>query len=1321
METSNGRLNFQAVIDIEQLKRDMARMKAEFEGMTKKAKKEGSETQRIINNMLKGATAYLTIQQARNFANQVVQIRGQFQQLNVAFETMLGNKAKADELMAQVVDFAAKTPFQLTDVASGTKQLLAYRIEQEKILPTLKALGDISAGLSVPIGRLILNYGQVKTATRLTGRELRDFNMAGVPLVAELSKNLNKSETAIQEMVSAGKIGFKEVEEAFRTMTSEGGRFADLMDKQSGTITGKISNLQDAIDEMFNDIGKANEGIINSAIDGAGYLVENYEKVGKILGELIATYGVYRTALIATTAVQGVAIEVTKGYTVAETFRYRALLLSEKAQKAFNASVLANPYVVIIGAIVGAGYAIYKYKTHLTETEKAQKRVTSAVAEFNAEVSTEKRQLDRLFIKLKNVEKGTKEWNNIRDTIVRNYGQYNDNLKTELETINGQKKAYDSLNLSIQDTIRLKFKENLTKELSENYQKVEQETRDKVYEFLKDELGNKTDKNGHYLVETIMQDLQVAFRTGHTGVIDNLKVFTDENFEGWFKGSGVKAKNKLKSLFNDLVEQAKALSVGNRKIDIKFGTKKKNEDDIKKESEKTQTLRSRADVLKEIHDKKVLINNLQKKSKKGISEKEKENLKTYKEELSNLNKELELLTGKKISTSKTEKLTFDQERYEQQNKRKLQDLEHQKQQGIIDAMQEGAEKQYKQLEEDAKRKLQLLERAKEDEIQRIKDAEKQKQEAQGKSYDATQGNRRIKEVEGVFKNLIEIQGEQSNETIRKYYNNLLKQYQTYEEKRTALIKKNAEERKRLIEAGAKEENLKIFDKKANKKVAELDNSYKESGSRIALFFQDASEKSLKELRKLVKEGDSLLSQLANKKDFDPNNNPFNLTEEQYDELKTDPEKLKAFTDRLKSLRLNVQQLENPFKQLGETIEEALDPKNADKLPQKLAKIRESFGKVQEVAGFVTDVLNDLAEGTGSEALGNVANAINDTIEVAGKTLKGAEIGAKLGGPVGAIAGAAVGLASGLIKVIGASKDRAKEREVQALQVRVEALKDSYSLLSKEIEKAYSVDAQKKIREQDENLKRQNKLIQRQINAERGKKRSDKGKIKQWEDRIKENNRIIEENKDKAVDAIFGESVQQAINNFASAYTNAWKGGEDMAKNQKNVVKEMIRNMILNLAKSKIKDKVTALRKYLESAFQDGELDENEINKALSMGEEINNIQNSVYGKYEKLLKDTKKEEDPRKAVQKGFASITQDQASGLDSKFTLSTELQRQGLDLAKDLGSSVKILQNNSAKQLRHLAGIEVNTATLHQMKADIGSMKSELQDINDNGIKLK
>lgn len=319
---------------------------------------------RQMKNTLMSLTAGVSF---ATLAKQIVSIRGEVQQLEVAFETMLGSKKQADALMTEIIDLAAKTPFGLQDVSNATKMLLAYGSTAEQVTDEIKMLGNIASGLSIPLNDMIYLYGTTRTQGRMFTQDLRQFMGRGIPLAEELAKQFGVTKDKVGELVTAGKVGFDEMAKALQAMTSEGGQFNDLMDKQSQTISGQISNLEDAIYQMFNEIGKANEGTISKAVDIASSLVENYERVGRILVSLATTYGVYRTAVM-------LAAATSKGYTVIELAHYGALVAVEKAQKLLNASMLKNPYVLLATAIAGVVTLLVSQKNATERLREAEEK-----------------------------------------------------------------------------------------------------------------------------------------------------------------------------------------------------------------------------------------------------------------------------------------------------------------------------------------------------------------------------------------------------------------------------------------------------------------------------------------------------------------------------------------------------------------------------------------------------------------------------------------------------------------------------------------------------------------------------------------------------------------------------------------------------------------------------------------------------------------------------------------------------------------------------------------------------------------------------------
>lgn len=302
MNNDEGRIGFSLELDDTKLKQQIANSQRAFEQLADNVEADGARMDDAIGGIDSTLAKLGAAYSLKEFATKVANVRGEFQKLQVAMETMLQSKTKADALMAQMVQTAATTPFDLMQVTSGAKQLLAYGLEADKVNETLIRLGDIAAGLSIPLGDLVYLYGTTMTQGRLYTQDFNQFVGRGIPLIGELAKQFGVAENKVKDLVEEGKVGFPEIQKVIENLTNEGGMFGGLMDKQSQTISGQIANIEDAFDMMFNEIGQNNEGVINSALSGVSKLVENYGTVAEALGTLVASYGVYKATLMAVTA-----------------------------------------------------------------------------------------------------------------------------------------------------------------------------------------------------------------------------------------------------------------------------------------------------------------------------------------------------------------------------------------------------------------------------------------------------------------------------------------------------------------------------------------------------------------------------------------------------------------------------------------------------------------------------------------------------------------------------------------------------------------------------------------------------------------------------------------------------------------------------------------------------------------------------------------------------------------------------------------------------------------------------------------------------------
>lgn len=367
MENIGGGLAFKATIDIDDFNVSAQAMERHIKDFSNTAAQEAAEVEESFQQMAQRAGQYITYylvgQGMNNLVSSIVSVRGQFQQLEIAFGTMLGSEEKATALMQQMVNTAAKTPFDLMGVAEGAKQLLAYGVSAEKVNDTLVRLGNIASGLSIPLNDIVYLYGTTMVQGRLYAQDVRQFTGRGIPLVKELAEKYHTTAEGINEMVSAGKIGFPDVEEVLNKMTNAGGQFYQLIEKQSSSLTGQIANLQDAWDSALNSLGEKSEGALSAGIQSATYLVEHMDDVVRILKSVAIAYGSVKAATI-------LASVATKGYTgiaVLDNAARTAKLSLMKTEAVFSGEVVSQKKAMEAAEM--ANYAALQ--TTLTAEEQA--------------------------------------------------------------------------------------------------------------------------------------------------------------------------------------------------------------------------------------------------------------------------------------------------------------------------------------------------------------------------------------------------------------------------------------------------------------------------------------------------------------------------------------------------------------------------------------------------------------------------------------------------------------------------------------------------------------------------------------------------------------------------------------------------------------------------------------------------------------------------------------------------------------------------------------------------------------------------------------
>lgn len=388
MDNINGGLAFAATLDIKDFNVSADAMNARVKQLSDTTAAKAAEMDQSLLTFAKNGAAYITSylvgQGMTNLLTSIVQVRGQFQQLEIAFETMLGSKSKAHELMRQMEETAAKTPFDLDGVANGAKQLLAYGESADKVNDTLVRLGNIASGLSLPLNDIVYLYGTTMVQGRLYAADVRQFTGRGIPLVKELAKMYGVTADEINNMVSAGKIGFPDVQKVLNKLTDEGGQFYNLMEKQSKSLTGMISNLGDTWDQVQDHLGEQNQDLFAGAINAAGYFLEHLEDILKMVKAVAIAYGSYRAALvlntIATKGFTGVAlINNTVEQSKIALLKVRATLTGDVAAQTAAMTAAEKAHVASLQA-------------ELTAEEQANLKKTLRIQAITALLTTEQKQ-----------------------------------------------------------------------------------------------------------------------------------------------------------------------------------------------------------------------------------------------------------------------------------------------------------------------------------------------------------------------------------------------------------------------------------------------------------------------------------------------------------------------------------------------------------------------------------------------------------------------------------------------------------------------------------------------------------------------------------------------------------------------------------------------------------------------------------------------------------------------------------------------------------------------------------------------------------------
>ena len=1289
----------EARLSVKRLKDEYSAFKEEA-GETTDANEGMSLSLTKVLGIIGGVTAL------KGFVSELINVRGQFQQLEIAFSTMLKSKEKADKLMGELVDIAAKTPFDLQGIASSAKQMLAYGSSAENVGDELVMLGNVAAGVGSQLGDLAYLYGTLRTQGRAYAVDIRQFAGRGIPIYEELAKVLGVTKDKVSELVKEGKVGFKEVEQAFKNMTSESGIYYNLMEEQSKSLTGQLSNLGDAWDSMLNEIGKNTQGIAASGISALKGLIENYETVGKVLLGLIATYGTYKTALFVAriaqdtlTARMQFAIVVAKAQTAAQTV--------------LNTVMKANPYVLVATAVVGLASAMWALYDGTSAAEKAQKRFNDEQQKFIDREEERKRKVEELIRVIQ------------------------DSTETEYTRI----KAYEELQRYSPALVSAYSREEIaTLNLTEAQRK----------------LNEERDKNNYQNVIDNIEKAKNAIKK-YTDARQVASLNPNSNNQVWIYTSKIedakKDLDKWQSALNELNRLKKQAEEDAKPVEVKLMEAESNREQIVQEyNAARQALQEAQEKLKNTPFAQIPLeiqlrfNNAQKAMNEsdnliaGLESEQSKSDKSYKDAYNEAKKEyeakLKAVEDAKKSTEKeykkaVEELETAEKKYKElggvtgnsltkQENQAKKDVEQQKkkqeqlaeellqlrfknQQDEINLMKEGAEKKRKQIELDYQKEYA--------EIQKLEKEWGGKNGGKLTQEQSIEISRRYTNAENKYNSSIaSLEGGFSPKELEKSMNEYLSAYGNYIDKRNAIIALGEEKKH-----GKNEWEQKSIDEETKRAISDLDIEAAKTTSSISQLFGDMRDKTLKDLQEIGEKGKAALEFLKSGEWDEEKGLEFGITKETFEVWSQSPDKLKDISDALRDNKKAADDLRPAYDKVSDGLKKVFNTgSDTKKLEEGLSDVLAGMTDIMRVGSFLSDTFSSLGDAFGNDTLSGIADGINMAMDAVNSTMQGAQAGSAFG-PWGAAAGAAIGFATSLATSIAKIHDAKNEKRIQDLQDQIEVLEQSYEKLGDSIEKAYSKDASNLIDQQNKLLEQQKILIQQQIREEQDKKKTDDERIKEWQQQIEDINKLIEDNKEAAVDAIFGEDLKSAIDDFASAYAEAWANGENRAESAKETVKNMMRQMVTESIKAAMQSSgaMEKIRQKLQEFYSDNVLSSWEQDYIYSMAEELQKELDRQFGWADSLMKD-EEDKEQQSASSRGFGTeMTHEDAGELSGRFTavyesnlrIETATQQQTVAIT-ELRGSISALTS----QVSGMYNIADETRTI------LANSYLELQQIREN-----
>lgn len=1366
MNGVQGAIHFVVTGDETDLLRALSSSRSAIIASGDTAEKEGAKIEQMFKRATSSVFAFFSAAQATSFVKSMATVHGEFQQIEIALETILGNEREAATLMNQLRETAAKTPFDMKGIANGAKQLLAYGEDAATVNETLIKLGNIAAGLSQPLGDLVYLYGTTMTQGRLYTQDFNQFVGRGIPMIKELAEYFGVAESEVRGLVEAGKVGFPEVQAVISSLTEEGGMFFNLMEKQSTSVIGKISNLGDAWDAALDKMGESSEGFIYTGIEGLTYLVEHYETVLKILGTLVTAYGSYKAALIAINTIQKASATVAA--TRALLAQTQMLTRATQAQILFNQAVKANPYVLAFSALTTVITALAMFCDKAEDAVSAETRLANASSYAQETFTKEESRIKSLQSIINDSNTSYYNRKKALDELRAIVPEYNASLSKEGELINNNTEAIRKYLIEFEKSVKYQAARD---ELADAYEE-ERKLQKRLAE-LRKELSDAQSYN------SLVVGPSVSSKIGTSGLQAISYSGTRKPTEG--------IENEIEKVTRLIESNAGAIKELKQEIestgDSASSAANSGEQNFKSFSEQLEAAKNKVTTLKaELKD---LL------AGKGNEESFVKAIEDKRKELKAAEDAYDTLRGidpksKKASTSSTTDYKTKIANEGRELERLYKDMELSIQRARIDAMDEGLEKVLAENELNHKAELEAIERQKEDTLRKIQEREKTIWESKNpdwkkKGLTFTPTTTELpKDVASQFDALTKAANDRLVTDNKKALDDMLSDYMSYEQKRSKIKEEYDKKRQSLynedgsFRSGVSQGNVDELNRSETEALKAVDEEFAQREATYQSWMEAIANMTLRQLEAVLAKAEQELAELEQSGDAD--DSQMAVARAKVNTARKKVEKANADNDLTPGKR-TIKEWEDLYKTLMEAEKEFESV--GDAVEGTAGKIISSAGQIMTSTLSMINSIITLAttSSTGIQTAATASAKAIQTVEKASVILT--------------IISAAMQVAMAIINLF--NKDDEYQEEIERLQERIDQLqwelenteasrlnenldilklvKSTYSEVTTEVLKLhsagmstwgsfyqiigkviykeeilkktsqeiaktyanleYTVDkalGEKRFddaKNQLANIAQQQLLIQEQIRNEDAKKKTDHGKIADWERQIielgEEANKIIND----IVEEIMGGSAADLASELGDAFIEAFRAGEDAAEAWGEKVDDIVANVIKRMLVSKYLEEPLGdiFDKYKSKWYKDGEFAgidaimesmngfANDLN---AVGDEFQTIWDSLPDSIKNLITVT---DDAREASERGIATASQESVDENNGRLTVI-----QGHTYT--MNENVKLIVLLGDKILEAINIIRANTEyckRLDNIDKQISSMRNKLDEIGDDGLRVK